>query len=212
MTQGRCDLLFLAGESFSSPSSFLLAAASSSSCEASRNTSTTRWLPGDQAKSSTSCGRSVRRWASPPRRFKRYNWVLLSLRSEIKASDLPSGDQRGRSDDCPSAVSASGSPPAEGTIQTRVSVLSSFKDEVVTVKAMNWPSGENCASCTSRKSKKSSIPGGRGAAGCWAMAKEPPSGRAMRTSRRHGQSLTRPSCVGLSFMGVAPGYECGRYY
>jgi len=44
----------------------LVLAASSSSSEGSRRTTTRRVLSGDHAKSSTSCGVSVRCWASPP--------------------------------------------------------------------------------------------------------------------------------------------------
>src|SRR5215471_15151350 len=132
MTHGRCALLFFLLEP--SPSlSLSLALASNSSGEGSRSTSTNRLPSGDHSKSSTSWTVSVNRCASPPDRLSKYTWLFPSFpspsgRDEVNARYWPSGDHRGCSDDMPSAVSAIGSPTAAGTIQIRVSDLSSFKE------------------------------------------------------------------------------------
>src|SRR5450432_2609729 len=108
-------------------------AASNSSGVGSRKTKTSRRLSGAQTKLSTSCGVSVRRWASPPRRLSNHTCVLPSLRSERNASDLPSGLQRGWEEEAPSEVMGAGSPPEEGTDQIRSSLLSSRKEWDLTV-------------------------------------------------------------------------------
>src|SRR6201998_20148 len=99
----------------SSPSLVLSLNASRSSSEASRRTKTSRLASGDQAKSSTSCGVSVRRCASPPDRLSSQAWVLPSFRADRKARYLPSGLQRGWLDETFSAVIGTGSPPPKST-------------------------------------------------------------------------------------------------
>src|SRR5229473_42717 len=94
MTQGFLVLGFLSLASGSFSLSLVLAAANSSS-DGSRRITTRRVLSGDHAKSSTSCGVSVRCWASPPERSRSQTCVLPSLRAERKARYLPSGLQRG---------------------------------------------------------------------------------------------------------------------
>src|SRR5690242_13767973 len=116
MTQGFFVLGFL---SWSSASLSLVLAAANSSSEASRSITTRRVLSGDQAKSSTSWGVSVRRWASPPDRLSSQICVLPSLRAERKARYLPSGLQRGWEEEAPFLVMGMASPPEVGADQMR---------------------------------------------------------------------------------------------
>ena len=156
MTQGFCAFfvsLAPLSEAFSgraAPLSLFSLAASSSSGLASRRTRTSRRLSGDQAKSSTSCGVSVRRSASPPRWLSSQTWVLPSPRAERKAMNLPSGLQRAREEETPSAVNGRGAPPAVGAIQMRSSFLSSLRRAVLTVYVAHFASGLSCGSRTSR--------------------------------------------------------------
>src|SRR5579862_4450719 len=89
-------------------------------------------------------------------RFSSQTCVLPSPRFDRNARYFPSGLHRGWDDDCFSAVMTIASPPSEGTIQMRVSVLSSFNDIVETVYATHFPSSVICGSPTSRTAKASS--------------------------------------------------------
>src|SRR5260370_5377923 len=100
-------------------------AASTCSGLGSWRTTTRRVLSGDHSKSLTPWAVSVRRTASPPRRFRSHTWLLPALREERNARYLPSGLQRGCEEETPSAVMGRGSPPRVETVQTCCSLLSS---------------------------------------------------------------------------------------
>src|SRR5580704_14934097 len=98
-------------------------------------------------------------------RLRSHTCVLPSSRLERKARYFPSGLQRGWDEDTFSAVMTMGSPPEDGAIQTRVSVLSSFNEAVATVYATHLPSSVIWGSRTSWISKASSTVMARGAGG-----------------------------------------------
>ena len=104
--------------------------------------------PGDHSWARTDWIVSVSCTASPPCLDRVQTWVLplslddlpLSL-DDRNESDLPSGLHRGCDEDCFFAVIGNGSPPAAGTIHTRVSELSSSRLLLLTVYAIQLPSG-----------------------------------------------------------------------
>src|SRR5271156_4643522 len=98
-------------------------------------------------------------------RLSSHTCVFPSLRLERNARYCPSGLQRGCEDETFSAVITMGSPPLVVAIQMRVSVLSSFNEDVETVYATHLPSSVIWGSRTSRISKTSSTVMARGAGG-----------------------------------------------
>src|SRR5437764_588507 len=85
--------------------------------------------------------------ASPPAIGSTHTCAPPS-RVEMKASVLPSGDQRGWRSDPGPFVLGRDLPVATSTIQTRETLRLSWSDGIETVYATHFPSGESCGSLT----------------------------------------------------------------
>jgi hypothetical protein len=79
--------------------------------------------------------------------------VSSSSRSDKNDRNLPSGLHRWSLAELFSTVMGMASPPASGTIQTRVTDSSSSRSAIVTVNATHFPSGLTRGSSTSPMAK-----------------------------------------------------------
>ena len=133
-------------------SSFSLSRRSLSSGAGSGATKASDLPSGDHAVCQTSDFVVVRRQASPPAVGSSQTLAYLSPRLEMKASHLPSGDQRGRPEACSANVICRDSLPSvvESQICVRYSLLSLSMTVSRATKATRFPSGDTWTSETGR--------------------------------------------------------------